>query len=449
MAQSQVNQGENITSLSASLKTNHATQELLERDAKVYYHQTLSTPVFNAIQQVDGAYIVDGQGEKHLDLHGNGVHTIGYNNPKVLQAIQDAISNKLTFAPRRFTNEPAVALAEKLTSMAPKGLNRVLFCPGGSEAVEMATMLAKHHTGKWKTLSYYGTFHGAGFQSISIGADGHFREGLGPMMPGAIHLELPDYYRNPWGWTNQEAIDNEYIRQFELQVLNNPDIAALISEPIFYNSTVPTKYYWERIQEICREHGILLIFDEIYTAFGRTGKFFASEHFVTPDILVVGKGFGGGVLPYAGIIGKEELNTLHHRSIGHYTHEKNPLCAAVGKAVIDYVEEESLVSKTAELGLYMKAQLEEMQNEFQLIGNIEGLGLNIGVDLVKNRNTKERAKEEATELMKYCLSKNVSFKLIQGNILNLKPSLVITKNEIDYVLTTIRNGLSEITTKFN
>lgn len=434
-----VNQGENIRSL--HVEKNHTTQELLKRDAQVFFHQTLSTPVFNTITRAEGAYIYDGTGKKYLDLHGNGVHTVGYQNPRVLQAIQQQINDNLTFAPRRFTNLPAVELAEKLIQIAPEGMSRVLFCPGGSEAIEMAVMLAKLYTGKWKTLSYVGTFHGAGFQAVSLGADPHFREGLGPVIPGAIHLELPDYYRNPWGWTDQQHIDEEYVRQIRVQIEANPGIAALVSEPIFYNSTVPTRYYWEQVQMLCKEHGILLIFDEIYTAFGRTGAMFASEHFVTPDIIVVGKGFGGGILPYAGIIGREELNVLEHKSIGHYTHEKNPLCAAVAKAVIDEVEEKALVAHACELGAYFKEGLLALQEEFECIGNVSGMGLNLAVDLVQDRQSKNRDTELANRLMGYCMERGISFKLIQGNILNLKPALVVTKGEVDWVLETLREGL--------
>jgi 4-aminobutyrate aminotransferase len=434
-----VNQGENIRSL--VIENNDTTQALLDRDAQVFFHQTLSTPVFNTITRAEGAYIYDGSGKKYLDLHGNGVHTVGYQNPRVIQAIQQQIEENLTFAPRRFTNEPAVELAEKLVSVAPEGLTRVLFCPGGSEAIEMAVMLAKLYTGKWKTLSYYGTFHGAGFQAVSLGADAHFREGLGPVIPGAIHLELPDYYRNPWGWADQQQIDDEYLRQLRTQIEFNPDIAALISEPIFYNSTVPTRYFWEQVYALCKAHNILLIFDEIYTAFGRTGKMFASEHFVTPDIVVVGKGFGGGIIPYAGIIGREGLNVLEHKSIGHYTHEKNPLCAAVAKAVIEEVEQKELVAHAHELGAYFKAGLLELQREFPIIGNVSGLGLNLAVDLVKDYQSKTRAIEEANQLMGFCMERGISFKLIQGNILNLKPALVVTKEEVDWVLEVLREGL--------
>lgn len=171
---------------------------------------------------------------------------------------------------------------------------------------------------------------------------------------------------------------------------------------------------------------------------------FAAEHYVTPDIIVVGKGFGGGVLPYAGIIGREELNVLEHKSIGHYTHEKNPLCAAVAKAVIEEVEEKALVANSRELGAYFKAGLSALQDEFECIGNVSGLGLNLAVDLVQDRQSKSRNIELANRLMGFCMERGISFKLIQGNILNLKPALVVTKEEVDWVLETLKEGLKAL-----
>jgi 4-aminobutyrate aminotransferase len=157
--------------------------------------------------------------------------------------------------------------------------------------------------------------------------------------------------------------------------------------------------------------------------------------------LVVGKGFGGGIVPFAGIIGREGLNSLEHRSIGHYTHEKSPFCAAVAKAMIEYVESQHLVAYAASMGAYFKAGLEQLQSEFELIGNVSGLGMNLAVDLVLDRKSKARASDQAQALMNFCMNRGISFKLIQGNILNLKPSLVVTQGEVDYVLETLRAGM--------
>jgi len=436
-----VNQGESGRLLAADRPLDAVTRDLVDRDAAVFLHQALSTPVANAVVRAEGCRIHDAAGRSYLDLHGNGVHTIGYHHPAVVAAIEGALRDELAFAPRRFTNLPAVQLAEKLVSVAPAGLSRVLFCPGGSEAVEMAVMLAKLHTGRWQTLAYEGTFHGAGFQAVAVGGDPHFRDGLGPLLPGALHLELPDPYRNPWGWTDRERIDEEYVRHVREVLERQPAVAALVSEPVFYNSTVPTRGFWERVRELCTAHGVLLVFDEIYTAFGRTGAMFAAEHFVTPDILVVGKGFGGGVLPFAGILAREPLNSVGHKSIGHYTHEKNPLCCAVARALIETVEREGLVARARELGAHFLAGLCALQEEFECVGNVTGLGLNLAVDLVTDRESRRRDGDTAAALLAHCMRRGISFKLVQGNVLNLKPPLVVSRGELDEVVATLREGL--------
>ncbi|HRP58203.1 aminotransferase class III-fold pyridoxal phosphate-dependent enzyme, partial [Agriterribacter sp.] len=329
------------------------TRHWLEEDAKYFLHQALSTPVMNVLAKTEGAWIEDLGGKRYLDLHGNGVHNAGFSNAAVIAAVQKQLEDALAFTPRRYTNIPAVELAKKLVGITPADLTRVLFCPGGSEAIEMAVALAKHITGRWKTISYWDAYHGNGFQSSSIGGEEHFSVGMGPMMPGAFHIEFPNYYRNPWGLGNEEAIDEQYLRQLKIILQRNPDIAAIVAEPISSTPVIPSQSYWQQIREICDARGIFLIFDEIIEGLGRTGKWFACEHYVTPDVLVLGKSLGGGLLPLAGIVTKEEYNILQHRSIGHFTHEKNPLSAAAGLAAINYIESHELVKNAATLGDYL------------------------------------------------------------------------------------------------
>ena len=419
------------------------TRHWIDEDAKYFLHQALSTPVMNVLSKTDGAYITDLNGKRYLDLHGNGVHNAGFSNPKVIEAVKAQLDESLAFTPRRYTNLPAIKLAKKLTEITPDGLDRVLFCPGGSQAIEMAVMLAKQVTGKWKTISYWDSYHGTGFQASSIGGEEHFTVGQGPMVPGAFHVEFPNYYRNPWGFTDQETIDQEYLRQIKNIIHRNPDIAAIIAEPISATPVVPSYTYWQQIQDLCEQYNILLIFDEIIEGFGRTGKMFASEHFVTPDVLVVGKSLGGGVVPFAGIVTKEKYNTLQHRSIGHFTHEKNPLCSAAGLAEINYIEEHNLVENAAELGDYLMEQLAELKEIYPLIGNIAGKGFHIGIDLVKDRKTKVRAIEEAEQLMYDCFEQGVAFKIIEGNIITLRPSLILTKDDCDFIISTLKNALEK------
>ncbi|MFT3747660.1 MAG: aspartate aminotransferase family protein [Agriterribacter sp.] len=426
----------------ASLDDN--TRHWINEDAKYFLHQALSTPVMNVLSKTSGAYIYDLSGNKYLDLHGNGVHNAGFSNPEIITAVIQQLQNELAFTPRRYTNIPAVELAKKLVEITPPGLDRVLFCPGGSEAIEMAIALAKQVTGRWKTISYWDSYHGNGFQASTVGGEEHFTNGQGPMVPGAFHIEFPNYYRNPWGFTDTRAIDEEYIRQLTNILKRNPDVAAIIAEPISATPVVPSRYYWQRIREICDDYGILLIFDEIIEGFGRTGKWFASEHYITPDILVLGKSLGGGILPLAGIVTKDKYNILQHRSIGHFTHEKNPLSCTAGLAAINYIEKNNLVENSAALGDYLIAELNKLKQRFPIIGNVAGKGLHIGVDLVKDNSTKKRAEQAAEKVMYHCLNNGVAFKVIEGNIITMRPSLVITKEDCDKIADSLSKAFAII-----
>ncbi len=434
-------QGDNNTSTQRAEYYNKLdvdTQFWIEEDAKYFFHQALSTPVMNVLSKTEGAYIYDLNGNKYLDLHGNGVHNAGFSNPYVIEAVQKQLEQQLAFTPRRYTNLPAVSFAKKLVEITPKDLTRVLFCPGGSEAIEMAVSLAKHITGRWKTISFWDSYHGNGFQASTLGGEEHFTTGQGPMVPGAFHIEFPNYYRNPWGFSNQQQIDDAYIRQLKLILKRNPDIAAIVAEPISATPVIPSQYYWQQIRDICDEYGIFLIFDEIIEGFGRTGKWFACEHFVTPDVLVMGKTLGGGLMPFAGILTKEKYNVLQHRSIGHFTHEKNPLCSTAGLATVEYLENHNLVENSATLGTYLLNSLVELQSEFPIIGNVAGKGLHIGVDLVLDRESKVRAVNYAEKIMYDCFSQGIAMKVIEGNILTMRPSLVINKQDCDDIVTSLR-----------
>jgi 4-aminobutyrate aminotransferase len=221
-------------------------------------------------------------------------------------------------------------------------------------------------------------------------------------------------------------------------------MAAVIGEPISAKPVIPSKHYWEGVDALCRRYGALLIFDEVIEGFGRTGKMFASEHYVTPDILVLGKTLGGGLLPFAGIVTRERYNILADRSIGHYTHEKNALCAAAALAVIETIEKNGLAEHAAELGKYSLARLSAMMEKHPLIGEVKGLGLHLGIDLVKNGKTKERAVEEAETLMYRCFEKGLAFKTIEGNVVTLRPALTITRKEMDRALDILDESIGEV-----
>lgn len=419
-------------------------RELFEKDQRYFLHQSLSTPVINVLESAHGPYIVDVNGKKYLDMHGNGVHNAGFNHPKVIAAVRGQLNVGMTFCPRRYTNEPAVNLAAKLAEITPDVLCRSLFCPGGSEAIEMALMLARQVTGRFKTISFWDAFHGAGFGAAGIGGEEHFKGGFGPLMPGTYHVEFPNYYRNPWGFDDPADVDAECLRQIERVLEREPEMSAIIGEPISAAPVVPRPEFWKGVRCLCDEYGALLIFDEVIEGFGRTGKMFACEHFVTPDVLVLGKSLGGGLVPFAGIVTRDEYNKLQHRSVGHYTHEKNALCAAAALAEIEVIETEKLCERSASLGAYMVDRLNAMREHHPMIGHVGGLGLHIGIDLVKDRRTKKRAVDEAEIVLFKCLEKGLSCKTIEGNLITLRPALVISREEIDFALEVLEWAIGEV-----
>lgn len=426
---------------------NERTQHWLAEDRKYFLHQALSTPVMNVLSRTEGAYIYDLDGRQYLDLHGNGVHNIGFNHPEVVAAVKQQLDEQLAFTPRRYTNEPAVQMAKKLVEMSPAGLDRVLFCPGGSEAIEMAIILAKQVTGKWKTISFWDCYHGTTYQAATVGGDPHFTLGQGPMVPGAFHVEFPNYYRNPWGLhheKDQQQIDDLYLRQIEMILKHHPDLAAIIGTPVASAPHVPTAYFWERVADLCRTHDAFLIFDEIVCGLGRTGKLFAHEHYVVPDVVVMGKSLGGGVVPFAGILTHDKHNVVQERSIGHFTHEKSPLSSAAGLAMLRVLERERIVSHVAEWGTYFRDSLLALQEREPMIGHVDGKGYLIGVELVKDRASKERATEIAQQVLSYCLERGLSFKLYEGNVITMRPSLIIGKEEIDFIVSTIEQALQSL-----
>ena len=329
----------------------------------------------------------------------------------------------MSFCPRRFTNKPAIELAEKLGSLAPGELNKVLFAPGGTSAVGMAMKLARYATGRHKTISMWGTFHGASLDAISIGGESLFRDDLGPLLPGCFHV--------PWPKRIEDADEIEKIMEQE------GDIGAIISEPMRCTTVDrPDDDYWLRLRELCDKHGVLLILDEIPLAFGRTGKMFCCEHSgVIPDILIVGKGLGGGIFPLASIIAKDSLNIAQMKALGHYTHEKSPVGAAAALAMFDVIESEKLIDRSASLGRKTKMELEALFSDLSIVKEIRGLGLALAIEITRS---------DISEFILYeCLSNGLSFKVSNGNVLTLTPPLTITNQEMNKAICIIKAALQK------
>ncbi len=415
--------------------------DLLEEDAEYFLHQALSTPCLDVVVACEGIYIIAQSGKRYVDFHGNSVHQIGYRNQYVIDKVK-AQMDILPFSPRRYTNTAAIDFAKKLTSYFPENFNRVLFAPGGTSAVGMALKLARIITKKHKVVSWADSFHGASLDAIAVGGEEQFKRHMGKLTPETINAPQPTSYRNVYS----DGSDLHYAEDLEELFKSDDQIGAFIAETIRNTDVqIPSRAYWKKVRELCTKYNVLLILDEIPIAFGRTGKMFAFEHYgIEPDIICLGKGLGAGIIPIAAIVTKDEYNIAEEVSLGHYTHEKSPLGCAAGLAMLEFIEQNNLLDKVVEDEAYLCKSFSAMAKRFPNIGDIRGLGLLWGIELVTDKNTKQKAVEEAEQVMYECLKNGLSFKVSKGNVLQLCPPLIITRDELHTALGILENALGKV-----
>lgn len=423
-------------------------RELLEADNRFFLHQSLSTPCLAPINRVEGIWIEDTAGRRYMDFHGNNVHHIGYGHPRLVAALKEQI-DELPFSPRRFTNKTAIALARKLSEITPGSLGKTLFATGGSDAIDMALKLARAATGRHKTISFWDSFHGAGFGGLSLGGEALFRHNMGPLLPGSEHVAPFACYRCPYGYPeidgkpDTNACRLACARMIRYVLEKEEDIAAVFAEPVRAVPYVPPPEFWQEVRAACDEYGALLVFDEIPNGLGKTGRMFTAEHFgVVPDIMVLGKALGGGMLPIAALVAKPELDVLADQALGHYTHEKNPLMARAALTTIEIIEDEGLVDNAARVGGKALERLNDLKARFALIGNVTGIGLCIGIELVTDRKDKTPATGAADRILYRCLENGLSFKTTMGNVLTLTPPLIVTEAEMDKALSILEDAIA-------
>ncbi len=424
------------------------TQALLKRDSEVFLHQAMSTPCLDTLEAAEGIYIQDSTGKKYMDFHGNNVHQLGYGHPHVIKRVQEQIA-KLPFSPRRFTNETAIECAEKLTQICGGELNRVLFAPGGTSAVGMALKLARHITGNYKVVSLWDSFHGASLDAISVGGEACFRQGMGPLMAGVERIPPAVSYRG--AFPVADGSDVHYADYLEYVIEKEGGVGAFIAEAVRNTDVqVPSKAYWKRIREICDKHNVMLIIDDIPNGMGRSGEWFTYQAYdIEPDMLCIGKGLGGGLVPIAAMVTKDKYNTAEQISMGHYTHEKSPIGCAAALATMEAIEQDGLLDKAKVDSQFMREKLLEMKAKYPMIGDVRGIGMLWGIELVTDHESKARAYDEAEAVLYQCLNNGVSFKVSQGNVIQLSPPLIITREQLIEALAIFEEAIAKVCKDFN
>jgi 4-aminobutyrate aminotransferase len=398
------------------------TQAILDEDARVFLHQALSTPCLNAIERSEGIWLIDTAGRRIMDFHGNSVHQLGHGHPRVVEAIHRQI-DRLPFCPRRYTNETAIALAGRLGAASPGRLSKVLFAPGGTSAIGMALKLARAATGRHKTISMWDAFHGASLDAISIGGEAIFRRDAGPLLPGTEHVPPPALADRFFGGGREAAMRLADYIDYVLAVQG--DVGALIAEPVRWTTIEPPPAgFWPSVRASCERHGALLIFDEIPSGLGRCGTMFATELTgCEPDMIVLGKGLGGGIFPLAALLARPDLDVAADRALGHYTHEKSSVGCAAGLAVLDVIADEALIARGQALSRRGLDHLERSVAGLAGVRQIRAVGPSFAVELDSS--------EHAERVLYGCLSRGLSFKVGAGRCLTLCPPLIIADPDFD------------------
>lgn len=399
--------------------------------------QSIATLSGLAVARADGSVIEDVDGNRFLDIAaGVCVNALGHGHPRyreiLKQQIDEVTVGSLT-SPRR-----AAGLA-KVAAHTPAGLDRIQLYSGGTEAVESAMRLAKSHTGKYEFLAFWGGFHGKTAGTLSLIGDGT-KNGLGPSLPGTYLAPYADCYRCPLGASYPSC--GIACAEFARKVIRNSTtgaLAAILVEPIqgTAGNVVPPPEFLPAIQAIAREHDALLIADEMITGFGRTGRWFGCEHTgVRPDILTIGKGLGSG-FPVSGLVSSEEITRAKpwgNPSGSSSSYGGNPLAGAAILASASVIEEEGLVDHAARVGDWMLARLEEMKERHPFIGHVQGKGLMIGVELVKDRRTREPLdRAVCVRLFQECLRRGL-VSMVYAPHFRVNPALSIAREAAESAL---------------
>lgn len=390
------------------------------------------------VKSAKGSVVTDVEGKKYLDLMGtDSAMNIGHNHPKVVEAMKKQIDQFISYDAGYFTNPVSIKLGQRLASLAPgKGHNKVAYGTSGSDATEALIKFSRAFTGRSYIISYEGAYHGSTYGALTAGAcDVDMIRKIGPLLPNVVHVPYPDLYRRRPGESEHDVAQRYFAafkRPFET-FLPVEETAGLIMEPIQGDAgiIIPPKEYVQLVYNFCRQHGILFAVDEVNQGLGRTGKFWSYEHFgITPDLIATAKSLACG-LPMSAVLSSAEIMDSLKTSAYVFTAGGNPVVAAAALATLDVIDEENLVQKSAEDGEYAKKKFLQLADKYDCIGDVRMLGLNGGIELVKDRQTKEPDPDAAVKVIYRGFQKGIIMVKLHGNVLRFQPPLTITRQQLD------------------
>ena len=422
---------------------------IIDRDVQVISPSYTRTYPLVA-EHGEGAVVVDPDGNRFLDFAaGIAVVATGHCHPRVVKAIQEQAVRLIHMSGTDFYYENMVLLAEKLAKMVASvsggAPQRVYFGNSGTEAIEAALKLARYHSGRGQFVAFVGAFHGRTMGSLALTASKSVqKKGFFPMMPGAHHMPYAYCYRCAYG-KSPDSCAVECVKAIETELFRTTlpaqEVAAIFVEPIQGEGgyVVPPRKFFDELRSLADRHGILLIADEVQSGMGRTGKMFASEHFnLQPDVIALAKGIASG-MPLGAMVARAEL--MDWKPGAHAsTFGGNPVAVAASLATIELLEQE-LVENAARVGAHLMDKLRDLPQRIPIVGDVRGLGLMLGIELVRDQKTKERAPDLRDKLVQLCFERGLLVLGAGPNTLRLCPPLVITTGQADFAAQTIEECL--------
>jgi 4-aminobutyrate aminotransferase/(S)-3-amino-2-methylpropionate transaminase len=412
---------------------------------------TFATTAF--VKEAHGAIIVDVEGNELIDFAGGiGVTNVGHCHPKVVAAVKAQAEKYLHTCMHIVSYEPYIKLAARLNELAPGDAPKMsIFLNSGAEAVENAVKIARHASGRQAIISFENGFHGRTNLGMTLTSKVKpYKYGFGPFAPEIYRMPYAYCYRCPFGLKHPscKVACAEHLEEFFITHVAAEKTAAIIAEPIQGEGgfVTPPPDYFPRVREICDKYGILLIIDEVQTGMGRTGKIFAIDHWgVAPDLITTAKSLAGG-LPLSAVTGRADLmNTSHIGGLGS-TYGGNPIALQAALAVLEILIEDDLLATGVALGEKMLARFQEMQNRYEIIGEVRGRGPMLALELVRDRESKEPASDEAKKLVSLCFQKGLIILACgnHGNVIRTLMPLVITDAELERGLSILDESLAEL-----
>ena len=434
------------------MKCENRTTSLADMRKKVIPRGTYnSTPHF--VERALGALIYDVHGNEFIDFGGGiGAMNVGHSHPKVVEAVKNQADKYMHTCFHIFMYEPYIKLAERLALLAPGSSEKmVMFANSGAEAVENAVKIARYYTKRQGIICLNNGFHGRTLLTLTLTTKVNpYKQGFGPFAPEIYRMPNAYCYRCPLGlrYPHCEIACAEQLKHVFVTQVAAENTAAVIAEPVQGEGgfIVPPAEYFPRLAKLCDEYRVLLIIDEVQTGIGRTGKLFGIEHWnIEPDIITLAKSLSAG-MPLSAVIGKAEIMDAPHVGGMGTTFGGNPVSCRAALAVLDIVHEENLLQKAVALGKKLKGRFDSWHRNFELVGDVRGLGAMMGIELVKDRETKEPAPDEAKALVKFCYERGLII-LSCGDLNNVIRTLIPLTIEDDHLergLAIMEDGLKMI-----